>query len=195
MVGADLFWEKSTTGWLLVAGLFWEKSNAGCWLISRTNRLSIDCKKKVRLFRTEKKMQRPVVSVARKETFFCSASRRNESHAFGRTGRRFLLRTCRCCDSNTYGVFHMCTWTVGWRYFVFSLLNHWWATQSTYSVSDSTWLLLNKEKQPLQLDHFDLKTLLLTLTRRKWQKKGVMPAAAYDHCIYILIGMNMDDIR
>jgi hypothetical protein len=34
-----LFWEKSTAGWLLVAGLFWEKSTAGWWLISRTNRL------------------------------------------------------------------------------------------------------------------------------------------------------------
>jgi hypothetical protein len=39
MAGADLFWEKSTAGWLLVAGLFWEKSTAGWWLISRTNRL------------------------------------------------------------------------------------------------------------------------------------------------------------
>jgi hypothetical protein len=35
---ADLFWEKSTVGWLLVAGLFWEKSTAGWWLISQTNR-------------------------------------------------------------------------------------------------------------------------------------------------------------
>jgi hypothetical protein len=32
-----LLWEKSTAGWLLVAGLFWEKSTAGWWLISRTN--------------------------------------------------------------------------------------------------------------------------------------------------------------
>jgi hypothetical protein len=39
MAGADLLWEKSTAGWLLVAGLFWEKSTAGWWLISRTNRL------------------------------------------------------------------------------------------------------------------------------------------------------------
>jgi hypothetical protein len=39
MAGADLFWEKSTTSWLLVAGLFWEKSTAGWWLISRTNSL------------------------------------------------------------------------------------------------------------------------------------------------------------
>jgi hypothetical protein len=38
MVGADLFWEKSTAGWLLVAGLFWEKSTAGWWLINQTNR-------------------------------------------------------------------------------------------------------------------------------------------------------------
>jgi hypothetical protein len=38
MADADLFWEKSTAGWLLVAGLFWEKSTAGWWLISRTNR-------------------------------------------------------------------------------------------------------------------------------------------------------------
>jgi hypothetical protein len=29
MAGADLFWEKSTADWLLVAGLFWEKSTAG----------------------------------------------------------------------------------------------------------------------------------------------------------------------
>jgi hypothetical protein len=29
MAGADLFWEKSTVGWLLVAGLFWEKSTGG----------------------------------------------------------------------------------------------------------------------------------------------------------------------
>jgi hypothetical protein len=34
-----LFREKSTAGWLLVAGLFWEKSTAGWWLISRANRL------------------------------------------------------------------------------------------------------------------------------------------------------------
>jgi hypothetical protein len=25
MAGAGLFWEKSTAGWLLVAGLLWEK--------------------------------------------------------------------------------------------------------------------------------------------------------------------------
>jgi hypothetical protein len=31
MAGADLFWEKSTAGWLLVAGLFWEKY---CWLVA-----------------------------------------------------------------------------------------------------------------------------------------------------------------
>jgi hypothetical protein len=29
MTAADLFWEKSNTGWLLVAGLFWEKSTVG----------------------------------------------------------------------------------------------------------------------------------------------------------------------
>jgi hypothetical protein len=39
MASADLFWEKSTAGWLLVAGLFWEKSTVGWWLISQTNRL------------------------------------------------------------------------------------------------------------------------------------------------------------
>jgi hypothetical protein len=38
MAGAGLFWEKSTTGWLLVADLFWEKNTAGWWLISQTNR-------------------------------------------------------------------------------------------------------------------------------------------------------------
>jgi hypothetical protein len=36
--GADLFWEKSTVGWLLVADLFWEKSTTSWWLISQTNR-------------------------------------------------------------------------------------------------------------------------------------------------------------
>jgi hypothetical protein len=41
MAGADLFWEKSTVGWLLVAGLFWEKSTAGWWLISQTNRVLV----------------------------------------------------------------------------------------------------------------------------------------------------------
>jgi hypothetical protein len=39
VAGADLFWEKSTAGWLLVAGLFWEENTAGWWLISQTNRL------------------------------------------------------------------------------------------------------------------------------------------------------------
>jgi hypothetical protein len=38
MAGADLFWDKSTAGWLLVAGLLWEKSTAGWWLISQANR-------------------------------------------------------------------------------------------------------------------------------------------------------------
>jgi hypothetical protein len=38
MAGADLFWEKSTAAWLLVAGLFFEKDTAGWWLISQTNR-------------------------------------------------------------------------------------------------------------------------------------------------------------
>jgi hypothetical protein len=38
MAGADLLWEKSTVGWLLVADLFREKSTAGRWLISQTNR-------------------------------------------------------------------------------------------------------------------------------------------------------------
>jgi hypothetical protein len=38
VVGADLFWEKNTHDWLLVAGLFWQKSIAGWWLISQTNR-------------------------------------------------------------------------------------------------------------------------------------------------------------
>jgi hypothetical protein len=37
MTGADLLWEKSTAGWLLVAGLFWEKSTDDWWLISQTN--------------------------------------------------------------------------------------------------------------------------------------------------------------
>jgi hypothetical protein len=37
MANADLFWEKSTAGWLLVTGLFWEKSTAGWWLISQAN--------------------------------------------------------------------------------------------------------------------------------------------------------------
>jgi hypothetical protein len=41
MAGADLFWEKSIAGWLLVAGLFWEKSTAGWWLISQANRLGL----------------------------------------------------------------------------------------------------------------------------------------------------------
>jgi hypothetical protein len=36
----DLLWEKSTVGWLLVAGLFWEKSTAVWWLISQTNRVT-----------------------------------------------------------------------------------------------------------------------------------------------------------
>jgi hypothetical protein len=40
MAGADLFWEKSTVGWLLMTDLFWEKSTAGWWLISQTNRAS-----------------------------------------------------------------------------------------------------------------------------------------------------------
>jgi hypothetical protein len=39
VVGADLFWEKSTAGWLLVARLFWEKSTVGWWLISQANRV------------------------------------------------------------------------------------------------------------------------------------------------------------
>jgi hypothetical protein len=39
MAGADLFREKSTAGWLLVAGLFREKSTAGWWLISQANKL------------------------------------------------------------------------------------------------------------------------------------------------------------
>jgi hypothetical protein len=34
MAGADLLWEKSTGGWLLVAGLFWDKTTADWWLIS-----------------------------------------------------------------------------------------------------------------------------------------------------------------
>jgi hypothetical protein len=41
MAGADLLWEKSIVGWLLVAGLFWEKSTAVWWLISQTNRLPL----------------------------------------------------------------------------------------------------------------------------------------------------------
>jgi hypothetical protein len=41
MAGADLFWEKNTTSWLLVAGLLWEKSTAGWWLISQANRVLI----------------------------------------------------------------------------------------------------------------------------------------------------------
>jgi hypothetical protein len=32
-----LFWEKSTVGWLLVAGLLWEKNTVGWWLISQAN--------------------------------------------------------------------------------------------------------------------------------------------------------------
>jgi hypothetical protein len=47
IVGADLFWEKSTAGWSLVAGLFWEKNTTGWWLISRTNRL---CRNPCRLY-------------------------------------------------------------------------------------------------------------------------------------------------
>jgi hypothetical protein len=41
MAGADLLWEKSTVGWLLVADLFWEKSTAGWWLISQANRCEV----------------------------------------------------------------------------------------------------------------------------------------------------------
>jgi hypothetical protein len=33
MAGADLFRDKSTVGWLLVAGLFREKSTADWWLV------------------------------------------------------------------------------------------------------------------------------------------------------------------
>jgi hypothetical protein len=43
LVLTDLFWEKSTAGWLLMADLFWEKSSAGWWLISQTNRASWNC--------------------------------------------------------------------------------------------------------------------------------------------------------
>jgi hypothetical protein len=32
MAGANLIWEKSIVGWLLVAGLFWEKEY--CWLVA-----------------------------------------------------------------------------------------------------------------------------------------------------------------
>jgi hypothetical protein len=39
MAGADFFWEKSTAGWLLVAGSFGEKSTAGWWLISQAKTL------------------------------------------------------------------------------------------------------------------------------------------------------------
>jgi hypothetical protein len=42
MAGANLFWEKSTAGWLLMADLFWEKITAGWWLISQANRARID---------------------------------------------------------------------------------------------------------------------------------------------------------
>jgi hypothetical protein len=38
MAGADLFREKSTVGWLPVAGLFREKNTAGWWLISQANK-------------------------------------------------------------------------------------------------------------------------------------------------------------
>jgi hypothetical protein len=40
MAGADLFWEKSTAGWLLMADLLWEKNTAGWWLISQGNSCS-----------------------------------------------------------------------------------------------------------------------------------------------------------
>jgi hypothetical protein len=40
LAGADLCWEKSTVGCLLVTDLFWEKSTAGWWLISQANRLT-----------------------------------------------------------------------------------------------------------------------------------------------------------
>jgi hypothetical protein len=40
MVGAGLFSEKSTGGWLLVAGLFREKSTGVWWLISQANKAS-----------------------------------------------------------------------------------------------------------------------------------------------------------
>jgi hypothetical protein len=42
MAGADLFWEKSTADWLLVADLFWDKSTAGRWMISQTNKAEED---------------------------------------------------------------------------------------------------------------------------------------------------------
>jgi hypothetical protein len=38
VAGADLFWDKSTAGWLLVAGLFWDKSTIDWWLISQAIR-------------------------------------------------------------------------------------------------------------------------------------------------------------
>jgi hypothetical protein len=44
VAGADLFWEKSTSGWLLVAGLFWEKSTVSWWLISQTNTALVSVK-------------------------------------------------------------------------------------------------------------------------------------------------------
>jgi hypothetical protein len=43
VAGADLFWKKSTAGWLLVADLLWEKSIAGRWLISQANRVLARC--------------------------------------------------------------------------------------------------------------------------------------------------------
>jgi hypothetical protein len=38
---ADLFREKNTAGWLLVAGLLSEKNTVGLWLISQTNTTNI----------------------------------------------------------------------------------------------------------------------------------------------------------
>jgi hypothetical protein len=38
VAGADLFGEKSTADWLLIAVLLREKSTGGWWLISQTNR-------------------------------------------------------------------------------------------------------------------------------------------------------------
>jgi hypothetical protein len=41
IVGAGLFWEKSTVDWLLMADLFWEKSTTRWWLRSQTNMLEV----------------------------------------------------------------------------------------------------------------------------------------------------------
>jgi hypothetical protein len=102
MAGADLFWEKSTAGWLLMAGLFWEKSTAGWWLISKANRTCVGWFDRLRhcTLPSRGRQLRTVLSNSIQWLYACKVQKKYGKTYSSMFGKLFFLEIQRCIGEN-----------------------------------------------------------------------------------------------